>query len=340
MKEAVAGYRSPVGAMTGGAMLTAAVSGLDPRGSAAREIEFVWWVLLAAGAIALAVVAVAMIVGLARRSREAAPAPAERRRRADDRRDERRARSWIVAGGVVLPALSVGVVLVATIDAMASLDDEADADALVVEVIGHQWWWEVRYPDSGVVTANEVNIPAGVPVRLDLRSADVVHSFWVPELAGKLDLLPERVNRLVIDADRPGRYLGRCAEFCGVQHANMAVVVVAHDESGFRRWLDEQSAPAAEPQGEAAEGLRTFLDQGCATCHTIAGTPADGDEGPDLTHVASRELIAGGLLEPVVPDLTEWIEDPHAVKPGTKMPTTDLTPDQVDRLVTYLETLR
>lgn len=307
-----------------------ALAVLDPEGTAAREIGRLWWVLLGAGCVALVVVLVVLAVAL-RRSTAART----------DARDDGGSTSWLmVGGGVVLPAVAILIVLVATIASMRTLDREVEADALTVEVTGHQWWWEIRYPDLGIVTANEIHIPTRTPVRLELRSADVVHSFWVPDLAGKLDLLPERVNELVIDADEPGTYLGQCAEFCGVQHANMAVVVVAHDEAGYGDWIEAQSSPAAGVSGIAADGLQTFLDRGCASCHTIAGTSADGRDGPDLTHVASRQLIAGGLLEPVVPDLRAWIADPHAIKPGTKMPDTDLSEAEIDRLVAYLETLR
>lgn len=318
----------------------AAFAVLDPGGSAAREIDRLWWLLLATGTVALLLVVGALAIGLRRSSAARTDAPVDRRAHADQRRDGPAATSLMVAGGLVLPVVAIVIVLVATIASMRAMDREVDADALTIEVTGHQWWWEIRYPGAGVVTANEIHIPAGTPVRLELRSADVVHSFWVPDLAGKLDLIPERVNELVIDADEPGTYLGQCAEFCGVQHANMAVVVVAHDAAGYDEWIDAQSAPAVEVSGAAADGLRTFVDRDCASCHTIAGTPADGSDGPDLTHVASREFIAGGLLEPVVPDLRAWIEDPHAIKPGTKMPVTELSAEEVDRLIAYLETLR
>ena len=323
-----------------GTLDVVALAGLEPRGTAAREIDALWWILLVSGTVALVLVLAALALGLMHRRRGDAAEPSGRSGRSDTSREGRTTTTWMVAGGVVLPVLAVAIVFVATIGSMRSLASEDEPD-LTIEVTGHQWWWEIRYPETGVVTANEVHVPAGVPVRLELRSADVVHSFWVPELAGKIDLIPERANELVIDADRPGRYLGRCAEFCGLQHANMAVVVVAHDDAGFRRWLEEQAEPAPEPVDELAmAGLDTFMSNECASCHTISGTPADGRDGPDLTHVASREFIAGGLLEPVVPDLRSWIDDPHAIKPGNLMPETELTSDELDRLVAYLETLR
>ncbi len=298
---------------------------LDPSGSAAREIADLWWLLVGLGALAFSVVVVALVVGLRRRPAEGSPTGGR----------------WLIGGGVVLPAVLIVVVLVATVASMRAVSGAPSDDAVRIEVVGHQWWWEVRYPDDQVVTANEVHIPAGRDVVLELRSADVIHSFWVPALAGKMDLLPERANTLVIDADRPGRYEGVCAEFCGIQHANMRLVVVAHDEPGFARWLDEQRRPAVEPTDDLElRGERLFTSEGCASCHTVAGTGADGDDGPDLTHVASRETIAAGALDNTAPNLSEWIADPHAIKDGVLMPAVQLDPDELDALVAYIGALR
>ncbi|NND73640.1 MAG: cytochrome c oxidase subunit II [Ilumatobacter sp.] len=295
---------------------------LDPRGSDAREIAALWWLLLALGAAVFAVVAVALFIGARRNSTT----------------DASTARRWMLGGGIVLPSTVVAVVLGATLWAMRSTAEQPPA--VEVEVIGHQWWWEVRYPDHGVVTANEIHIPAGEPVALRLQSADVIHSLWIPELAGKLDLLPERVNTLVIDASSPGEYAGRCAEFCGLQHANMDLVVVAHDAAGFTAWVAEQRTPAADPATAPAQrGLVTFLAHDCASCHTISGASAGGETGPDLTHLMGRSSIAGGLLDTTVPSLREWITDPHDVKPGVLMPAPALTDAEIDDLLAYLETL-
>ncbi len=302
---------------------------LDPSGSAAREIADLWWLLVGLGAVAFIVVAVGLGVGLLRRP-------------ADDTVPRRRAAGrWLIGGGVVLPTVLIVVVLIATVASMRAVSGSPSDDAVTIEVTGHQWWWEVRYPDDGVVTANEVHIPAGRDVVLELRSADVIHSFWVPALAGKMDLLPERTNTLVIDADRPGRYDGVCAEFCGVQHVNMQLVVVAHDEAEFAGWLDAQRQPAAEPTEELeTRGEQAFVDRGCASCHRIGGTDAAGDDGPDLTHVASRSALAAGALDNTLPDLREWILDPHAIKDGVLMPAVELEPDELDALVAYVGSLR
>lgn len=297
---------------------------LDPSGSAAQEIADLWWLLVGLGTLAFVVVAGALVVGL-------------RRRPGDGSRTGGR---WLIGGGIVMPAVLIVVVLIATIASMRAISSAPGDEAVTIEVVGHQWWWEVRYPDEEVVTANEVHIPAGRDIRLLLRSADVIHSFWVPDLAGKMDLLPESVNTLAIDADRPGRYEGVCAEFCGVQHANMGLVVVAHDEPGFATWLDEQRRPAVEPTGDLAQrGERLFTSEGCASCHTVAGSGADGDEGPDLTHVASRETIAAGTRANTAPNLSEWIADPHAIKDGVLMPAVPLDPDELDALVAYVGAL-
>jgi cytochrome c oxidase subunit II len=299
---------------------------LDPSGSSAREIAALWWLLVGLGALAFVVVAVALAVGL--------------RRRPDDG-PSTGGRRWLIGGGVVLPSVLIVGVLIATIASMRAVSTDASDDAVAIEIVGNQWWWEVRYPDEQIVTANEVHIPAGRDVVLELVSADVIHSFWVPDLAGKMDLLPERANTLVIDADRPGRYEGACAEFCGLQHANMRLIVVAHDELGYARWLDEQRREAAAPNGELElRGRRLFETKGCAGCHTVAGTGADGEEGPDLTHVASRETIAAGTMDNTVPNLREWIADPHAIKDGVLMPAVQLDPDELDALVAYLDSLR
>ena len=298
---------------------------LDPSGSAAREIAGLWWLMVGLGTVAFVVVAGALVVGLRRRPADGPPTGGR----------------WLIGGGVVMPTLLIVVVLVATVASMRAVSGAPSDDALTIEVVGHQWWWEVTYPDDRVVTANEVHIPAGRDVVLELRSSDVIHSFWVPALAGKMDLLPERSNTLVIDADRPGRFPGVCAEFCGIQHANMRIVVVAHDEAGFARWLEQQARPATEPTGDPAlRGERLFASKGCANCHTVAGTSAAGGAGPDLTHVAGRETIAAGARDNTTPNLREWIADPHAIKDGALMPTVRLDPEELDALVAYVETLR
>lgn len=303
---------------------------LRPAGSAARTIDGLWWLLLVAGLAVIAIVFVALLAALRRGGDDAVSA---------DSSTDTSAR-WIVAGGVVLPTMVIAVVLGATLRSMNAVTADGQPD-LVIEVTGHQWWWEVRYPDHGVVTANEVHVPTGADVELRLRSADVVHSFWVPELAGKMDLLPERVNTLRIDADEPGRYDGVCAEFCGVQHANMRIAVVAHGPADFDDWVAEQARPARPPTGDdARRGADVFVDRGCASCHTVRGTGARGDEGPDLTHVWSRQRLAAGAIATDIANVRDWIEDPHAIKEGVLMPAAQLSDQELDELVAYLEALR
>jgi cytochrome c oxidase subunit II len=216
-------------------------------------------------------------------------------------------------------------------------------DALEVEVIGHQWWWEYKY-DNGVVTANELHIPVDQPVRLTLKSGDVIHSYWIPKLAGKQDVVPGRINHLTIEATEPGTYLGQCAEYCGLSHANMRARAIAHEPADFDRWVEEQLADAAN-EGSVNEGRELFLNetfaggQACVACHTIKGTPAAGILGPNLTHLASRERFAGEMFELNEENLKLWLADPPERKPGSLMPDLGLTDDQIDDLTAYLLSL-
>ena len=217
--------------------------------------------------------------------------------------------------------------------------------ALTVRLRGYQWWWEFTYldgrPDEVITTANELHIPVGRRVRILLDAPDVIHSFWVPSLAGKKDLIPGRDNEITIEADRPGTYRGQCAEYCGLQHAHMAFLVVADLPDAFAAWQDAQRKPVAEPVGDdASEGLRLFLQKPCAACHTIRGTPASGTLGPDLTHVASRQFIAAGELPTTRGSLAAWIADPQTIKPGNNMPMVPLSGDELLDVSAYLASLR
>ncbi|EPE96465.1 cytochrome c oxidase subunit II [Rhizobium grahamii] len=217
--------------------------------------------------------------------------------------------------------------------------------AVVVTVKAQQWWWQFIYKDQNDVTifqtANELHVPVGENVQLELESIDVIHSFWVPSLAGKLDLIPGRRNLLTLRADRPGIYRGQCAEFCGLQHSHMALLVIAQDEVDFQRWAAGQAAAAIEPTvEEASAGKAVFNSKPCAACHTVRGTPAVGTSGPDLTHVGGRQTIAAGLLQTTRGSLAAWIADPQTVKPGNNMPTVPLTSDELRQLAAYMETLK
>jgi len=245
----------------------------------------------------------------------------------------------------VLPILVVFVLSLVTARTIYAVQGAArPPGALEVTVVGHQWWWEIRYPALGITTANELHVPVGegadgTPTFIDLESADVAHSFWVPRLAGKTDLIPNRRNRMWIAPREPGLYVGQCAEFCGTQHAHMLLRVVAQPRADFERWVAAQKAPAvADPKVKV--GRRVFETTACINCHSVRGTVATGRFGPDLTHLASRETLAAGAAAMSREALRGWIEHPDFVKPGALMPAMKLERRQLDPLVDYLLTLR
>jgi cytochrome c oxidase subunit II len=302
---------------------------LDPQGPAARAIADLWWAMLALGTATFVVFAAVLVAGLVRRRSPTDHPPGDR----PDR--------LIVLGGIALPALVLVVVMALTVRTMRQVPGTAPAHAVAIEVVGHRWWYEVRYPDHGVVTANEVHLPVGRPVELRLTSADVIHSFWIPVLGGKLDMLPEDVNTLVLEADRPGVHRSQCAEFCGLQHANMGLIAVVEAEADFAEWLAGQRAPAVLPASSAARrGQAVFSAGGCGSCHTVRGTPAAGQGGPDLTHLASRRTLAAATVPNTPEDLARWVRDPHEVKRGVAMPPARLEEGELAALLSYLGGLR
>ncbi|MBI3028477.1 MAG: cytochrome c oxidase subunit II [Candidatus Rokubacteria bacterium] len=239
----------------------------------------------------------------------------------------------------LVPVIIVVSIAVPTIATIFKTNAPPPREALAIEVTGHQWWWEVRYPELGIVTANEIHLPVGRAVSLSLKTADVLHSFWVPRLGGKRDLIGGKLNNLTFTADVPGEYPGQCAEFCGVSHANMRLLVVAQSTSDFEAWAARLKTPPARPAGEAAKGHQAFLAGGCVACHAIQGVAA-GVLGPDLTHVGGRKTLAAGILKNTPDDLARWLRDPPGAKPGALMPKLPLTEDQVTALVAYLRSLR
>jgi cytochrome c oxidase subunit 2 len=213
---------------------------------------------------------------------------------------------------------------------------------LQIEVVGHQWWWEFHYPDSNVVTANEVHVPLGRPVNFSLRSVDVLHSFWVPQMGGKMDVIPGHRNHLYFTPEAVGEYHGQCTEFCGIQHANMRFRLVVDSPAEFQAWVQrqQQPAPAQPPSEELLRGQQAFTRSGCIACHTIEGTSAQGTIGPNLTHVGSRSTIGAGILDNTPENVAAWIKDPQAIKPGNLMPNLHVRPDDITAIVTYLESLK
>jgi cytochrome c oxidase subunit II len=236
------------------------------------------------------------------------------------------------------PAFLLAVFFVLTVRTMSSVNAESPS-AMRVEVVGHQWWWEYRYPDLNVVTANELHVPVGVPLRLELTSNDVIHSFWAPQFGWKKDAIPGQTNTMPVQIDQPGVYDGTCTEYCGTQHAWMRVRVVAQSTDEFNAWVQQQQQPAPSSQDPtAARGQQVFTGSTCVNCHTLRGTAANGQVGPDLTHFGSRSIIGAGVLENTPDNLRQWISNPQAIKPGVLMPGySSLSDDDLTALVTYLE---
>jgi len=245
----------------------------------------------------------------------------------------------------VIPGLIVLVLFLATARVIHAIQDAPrPGAALEVTVIGHQFWWEFRYPGLGVVTANELHVPVSDPAHptptfLTLLSADTDHSFWIPQLNGKTDLIPNRINHMWIDPHEEGVFLGQCAQYCGVQHAKMLLRVYVDSREEFDHWVEQEKKPAAVNEAVGA-GRRIFETTACINCHAVSGTVADGLFGPDLTHLMSRETIASGAALNTHENLRLWIHNPDAIKPDSLMPAMNLTDRELDALVAYLETLR
>ncbi len=257
-----------------------------------------------------------------------------------------RALLWVIGGGVIFPALVLSALLVYTTVRSLQLAPLQKTDGMVIAVTGAMWWWEVRYRDPGsgreVLLANEVRVPVGRPVTIGLTSADVIHSFWVPQLAGKVDMVPGRVHQLRIHARQPGVYRGQCAEYCGDQHAKMALHVVAVAPEEFDRWLQAQASPAVSPTDAIAQrGRQLFTEQRCNACHTVRGIAEASRLGPDLTHVASRLYIGAGELPTQRANFREWVAHIQRIKPGARMPSFDeLDEASLTALAAFLDGLK
>jgi len=304
-------------------------STLWPQGPAAQAISDIGWVMFAGAAVILLLVMALALYAIFRIPEKRLPVSAN---------------ALIAVGGVGLPVVTLTALLIYGVIAMGYLRAGADDPDVQIEVIGNQWWWDVHYRGGGqtVATANEIHIPAGVPVKISVRTRDVIHSFWVPNLAGKIDLIPGRINHIVLQADRPGMFRGQCAEFCGAQHARMAFVVIAEPADVYAAWLARQRQPAATPANAAiARGRDAFSASGCMVCHTVRGVGVAQQAGPDLTHVASRKYLAAGTLENNRANLIEVIARSQTVKPGNRMPSyPDLDKKSLDAIASYLESLQ
>ena len=313
---------------------------LGAAGPQAEHIEALWWIMLLICAVVFAAVLLALAWALARSPRGDPATPPDL---ASLARPERGAAIVIIAAVAICAALLVFLTLASYVtDRRLAGLGEPDVQ---IELTAHRWWWEVRYQDADpariITTANEIHIPVGKTVLVTLKADDVIHSFWVPNLAGKKDLIPGRVATLTLQADEPGTYRGQCAEFCGVQHAKMALLVFADPPEQFEAWAAAERKPALEPASDEEErGREIFVGGRCAMCHAIQGTTASARTAPDLTHFASRETLGAGTVPNSIGHLAGWILDPHSIKPGVNMPANPLDPDELHALLAYLGNLR
>ena len=301
---------------------------LHPASPAAEAIEWLWWFMFWVCTVVSLIVFLLLAVGLIRRRQRGSEPTAPL------------GNKFIIVSGIVLPAVILVTLLVANLRASLALREPETA--LTIRVVGRQWWWDVQYPELGITTANEIHIPVGRPVRVELRSSDVIHSFWVPRLGGKMDMIPGAdFTNYVLRASAAGEYRGQCAEFCGLQHALMAFYVVAMPQENFDQWVAAKQRPH-EPLTEARllRGQEIFGTAACGNCHTVRGTPYNGRIGPDLTHVASRLTLGAATIPNNRGNLEGWISNPQPLKPGNLMPATYLKADDLHALTDYLETLK
>jgi cytochrome c oxidase subunit 2 len=305
---------------------------LDAHGTESQRVSGVWWLMFSLAAVVYVVVAAFIVIAIVRgrggKREKAQKAPK------DD--------TFIWLGGIVAPVIILAVLAVVTVNTTEALRNP-EAGELRIAVVGKRWWWDVTYPDSpGVRTANEIHIPVDRPVDIELTSDNVIHSFWVPELAGKVDTIPGQTNHLRLTATAPGTYRGECAEFCGIQHAHMSFQIIADPPADFDRWLARRTTGAGltPTSDQAARGELVFTREACAGCHAVRGTQAVAQIGPDLSDFGGRQWI-GSLTVPNTPaNLEQWIVDPQSVKPGTLMPPTALSAEDIAAVTAYLEGLK
>jgi cytochrome c oxidase subunit II len=310
------------------------VSPLDPHSPASHHIATLWWWMLGVASIVFLGAVAMLVVGWVRRDRPGLPFFGESEK--------------VNTGLVVLFGMAIPIVILVTLFIVSDLvllpetdAPAADSTAMTITVTGHQWFWQVGYEGKDAETANEIHIPVRTPIKLQVRSDDVIHSFWVPELNRKIDTIPGQTNAIELYAEQTGVYRGQCAEFCGLQHAHMAFRVDAEPMAKFKAWLANLKQPAREPTTPLAQqGQQAFMRDGCAACHTISGTEAEGTVGPNLTHLAGRATLAANTIPNTPGYLFRWIQNPQAIKPGVKMPGLGLGPAKFHAVVAYLTGLK
>lgn len=315
-------------------------SALDPVGTQAMRIERLWWIMFWICLVAYALTLGWLTVAMSRAKEPSVPEPLPPSTPEQDKR-----MTTVVAASVAVTTVVLFVLLFVNAAQSGMLEHPQSKNPMAIEVIGHQWWWEVHYPnaqaDQIVVTANEIHVPVGVPVVVTGNSADVIHSFWAPNIQGKRDLIPGHTSSFWFQVEQEGRFRGQCAEFCGHQHAHMSFLLIAQRPEDFNAWLAQQQKPAVEPAtDEQKRGRDIFVKGTCVMCHSIRGTDAGARTGPDLTHLASRETIAAGTLPNNRGSLGGWIMDAQGVKPGSLMPPQQLSGDDLQALIAYLESLK
>lgn len=306
---------------------------VSPRSPQTHDIRTLWWWMLAVATVVFLGAVGMLALAWIRRGTPGLPFFGER---------ETVPQALVLLFGIGIPlVILVSLFGVANIYLVRQTGaPNPKQTAMTVDVIGHQWWWEIRYQGSDAVTANEIHIPVNTRVNVVATTADVIHSFWVPQLARKIDEVPGRLNRILLYASQAGRYRGQCAEFCGFQHANMSLFVVAEPRAAFNTWLSHTASPAARPATSTAQtGERVFMANQCASCHQIRGTSAAGLIGPDLTHVASRRTLAAATIRNTPSELRAWIANPQRIKPGSRMPNLGLSSIEYDDIAAYLEGL-
>jgi cytochrome c oxidase subunit 2 len=320
-------------------------SALNPAGPQAGRISRLWWLMFYVCTAVFVIVIIALLVAVfrARRRQNKTDADDASHITPEPRSEQRKAK--VVTGAIAATTIILFVFLVASFRTGRATYSLQEPAPLTIKVTGQQWWWQVEYedgtPSNTFKTANEIHIPVGKTVLLKLTSTDVIHSFWVPNLDGKKDLLPGHETNMWLKADQEGEFYGQCAEFCGHQHAHMRFIVIAESSDKFYAWLAAQRSPAVTPADEAqTRGQQVFLSSPCIMCHTIRGTDASGSVAPDLTHLASRKTIAAGTLPRTRGHLAGWITNSQEIKPGNRMPPVPLAPEDLHALLSYLESLK